>query len=127
MKVTINNKRFTKAKEIVFFFEYYGENSFAGMHDSNDEMKLVLIDVWEHTLIKPKEFIEWFGHLNIPAVVYEGILDNEIITKVRKNKYGLKEGVVFKGDKNMFKLKTNEWLERVKAKYGDARYNEEIK
>ena len=38
-----------------------------------------------------------------------------------------KEVVVFKTDKNMFKLKTNEWLDRVKAKYGDARYKEEIK
>jgi hypothetical protein len=68
-------------------------------------MKLVLIDVWEHTLIKPKEFLDWFGHLNVPTVVYEGILDHEVIAKVRENQYGLKEGLVFKTDKNMFKLK----------------------
>lgn len=122
-----NNKRLAKAKEIVFFFEYYGDNSFAGMHDPNDEMKLVLIDVWEHTLIKPKDFIDWFSSVNIPTLIYEGILDHDFCDDIRKNKYNLMEGVVLKTDKHMFKLKTDEWLTKVKVKYGDVRYNEELK
>ena len=37
---------FNGIDEITFFFEWYGENSFAGRHQEGDEMHLALIDVF---------------------------------------------------------------------------------
>ena len=107
------------------FAEYCGPNSFAGRHVAGDPMDLVIFDVWiyQKGWVTPTKFIDNFGHLNIPKVVYEGEMDDEFISNVQNNKYGLKEGVIAKGiqDKDVFmcKVKTKNWLNKVKNKFGD--------
>ena len=61
------NQLFTGVQEITFFFEWYGENSFAGFHQEGDEMHLALIDVdiKKKGYIEPKPFYEIFGNNDI--------------------------------------------------------------
>lgn len=106
------------------FMEYLGDNSFAGMHDPDDEKRLVLIDVNIHKkgIIGPKEFLENFGHLDFRArVIHVGNLNKEFIEAVRTDVFFLNEGVVCKGGKGhklwMCKIKTYDYLERLKKHF----------
>ena len=56
------------------------------------------------------------------------------VNDVKENKFNLVEGVVCKATKKekgnriwMTKIKTNEWMNRIKNKFGEARYLEELK
>lgn len=130
-KVIFN--KYKNIQNIVVFCEYYGENSFAGLHDKNDKMDLILFDVnlYKRGFITPLEFLNNFSHLDIPNLIYNGKYTENFINDVKNNKYGLSEGVICKySDKKenvfMTKIKTNEWLEKVKMIYGKNKYNEEI-
>jgi hypothetical protein len=65
---------------------------------------------------------------------YQGEYTEEMIEDVRNNKFGLKEGVVSKGvykskGKDVCwscKIKTNDWLQKVKTKFGDKALLEEV-
>lgn len=116
-------------QSIVVYLEYVGPNSFAGLHDPNDKMYLVLIDVWKHGKgwVEPKDFVKDFTEFGIPEVIYRGNLNQEFIQDIKNNIYNLKEGVVAKVtqqtkrvDKKvwMVKIKANQWYEKLKAKYG---------
>jgi len=63
-----------------------------------------------------------FLDINMPKLIYKGPFTEKFIKDVQKNKYGLKEGVVCKSVNEkvtqMFKIKTIEWLEKVKEKFG---------
>ena len=132
-------KRFRDFKEIIVFGEYYGEKSFAGMHDPNDlTKKFVLFDVMlifkdRVEFLKPQEFLDLFaGKVEIPRVVYEGNLNDPFIQAVRENKVAgheesLIEGVIckglqtkgsYKGKVWMCKIKTIEYLEKLKSRFG---------
>lgn len=122
--------KYKKVESFVVFAEYLGENSFAGNHLSTDIKDVILFDVdqYKHGLITPYNFVKNFGHLHIPDIIYKGTYTMDLVNDIRDNKYGLKEGVVVKGiiksksDADrvwMIKIKTNEWLYRVKSKYGD--------
>ena len=100
-------QEFTGVDEITFYFEWYGDNSFAGVHVSGDEMHLCLIDIFEKKkgLIEPKMFLELFGNidgLETPELIYKGRLTNEFVEKVENNDWtepnallpNVKEGVV---------------------------------
>ena len=129
-------KNYSNIQSIVIFGEYVGENSFSGQHDPNDEKDIVLFDVnlYKKGFISPKEFIDNFGHLDIPDVVYKGEYNDDLITDVRDNIWNLKEGVICKGVRKtkgneivwMTKIKTNEWLQKVKALYGERALLEEL-
>ena len=114
------------------FAELVGENSFAGRHDVNDKLDVILFDVWIYKKgwVQPHKFIDEFGHLGIPNLIYQGELDNQIITDIQENKYNLKEGVIAKGieDKDVFmcKIKTKSWLTRVKTELGEKALLEDI-
>lgn len=117
----------------VVFAEYWGPNSFAGNHDDPlEEMRLSLIDVnpIPRGFLPPREFLERFGDLDVPTVVYEGNFNRELIARVRANEFGLAEGIVAKGGTGkklwMAKVKTADWLERLKGKYGEQALNEEF-
>jgi len=132
------DKDFQNVKKITCFFEYYGHNSFAGQHLPNDEMDLVLIDVdlYQKGIMPPRDFIKKFGHLGIPKVIYQGMYTQQLIDDVKNNVYGLDEGVVIKGTtltkkkgvENTFmeKVKTNEWLQKVREIYGTGKLVEEV-
>ena len=122
--------------EMTFFFEWYGENSFAGRHQEGDEMHLALIDVFlkKKGYMEPKDYYEIFnGHgVELPELVYTGPLSSEIIERVRENDWtqegadfpNVKEGVVFKRSTMMkgqrrpsVKVKTKWWLDKLHSMY----------
>lgn len=115
---------------VMCFFEFHGKNSFAGMHDPNDEMQLTLIDVapFKLGLLDPERFLKLFGHLNVPRVLYTGEVTPDFIESVRSSTLeGMTfEGVVCKGknDKKtkapiMFKQKSKAWLDKLHSYCGD--------
>ena len=103
-----------KAQEATAFFEYYGPNSFAGVHDLNDEMTLTLIDihVFKQGLMPAREFVKTFGHLAIPKIVYEGNFNQQFVLDIEDGKYDVVEGVVAKGGNKH----SNLWIRKIKTK-----------
>lgn len=125
-------------EEITFFFEWYGENSFAGKHVEGDEMHLAIIDVFlkKRGYMEPRYYEEMFRPTTIemPNLVYDGPLNAEIIEKVRNNDWTqedcwdktIKEGVVFKRSTMMkgqrrpsVKVKTKWWINKLHSMYSE--------
>lgn len=123
---------FNGINEITFFFEWYGDNSFAGFHQKGDNLRLSLIDVFlkKKGYIEPKDFISIFVNSNIetPDVIYQGKLDRVFITTIQNNVYtdegclfpNVKEGVVCKRSTRlqgqylpMVKIKTKWWIDKL--------------
>lgn len=128
---------YPKSLNFVVFAEYVGPNSFAGWHDENDEMDIILFDInqYQKGFINPYELLEKFGHVHLPEIIYEGKYTKEIIEDIRSNKYNLSEGVIAKGvhktrkgNEQLWycKIKTYEWLDKVKAKLGEKALSEEF-
>jgi hypothetical protein len=116
---------YVSANEIIVFTEYFGPNSFAGTHQSQDKMELVIIDVQvDGKIIPPEKLIADFKDFNVARVVFRGKYTGQLFNDVRNGKYDVKEGVVVKGviDKEvrMVKIKTNAYLERLKNRFGDT-------
>ena len=123
-------------RELMFFGEWVGPNSFAGWHEPEDIkqgfMRFVLFDAMishkNRKFLLPQEFIKTFsGRVAIPKVVYEGNLNEEFIADVKAGKYNVNEGVVCKGRERtgaaaghvwMAKIKTNAYFERLKNRFG---------
>ena len=125
-----------KWRDAICFFEYWGPSSFAGTHNFEEEMTVTLIDVnpYKEGILPPTEFIKYFGHLDIPKVLYEGHVSTELFDKVKQSTLeGMTyEGVVCKGanDKKtkmpvMFKIKSHAWLDRLReyCKGDEALFN----
>lgn len=112
------------------FFEFWGPKSFAGMHDTNEQQTVTLIDVAPFTkgILEPELFLKLFGHLDVPKVLYRGVVTPEFIDSVR---HGSLEGMTFEGvvckaanDKKtkapiMFKQKNKAWLDKLGEYCGD--------
>ena len=131
-------KAFRGVDSFVVFCEFFGPNSFAGIHDTSDKKEIVLIDVNANRkgIVLPRDFVNIFGHLKIPPVVYEGNFNSSFIEAVKRGEYGLaqSEGVVVKGvlasTKNpqhglwMSKVKTQWWMNELRRR---AETNAEMK
>lgn len=121
---------YREVDNFVVFLEYFGPNSFAGVHDPNDKMDLILFDVnkFKQGLIPPKEFVNKFGHLHIPRIIYQGNYNQELIWNVQDS--DLNEGVVCKGVRKkliwMAKIKTRYWLNRLKEVKGETELVREL-
>lgn len=108
-----------KSQNSVVFFEFFGENSFAGSHVESDEKKLILIDVsiYKKGIINPWEFERNFGLSGLSAFCYgDRIIGESLIEWVSEKQSifaGLNEGVVCKGLNFACKIKTNEWKEKL--------------
>lgn len=113
-------------KDAICFFELWGPNSFAGQHSPQDKLDITLFDVnpYKQGILEPKEFIEYFGHLDTAKVLYEGMVTVELFDAVKQSTLpGMTgEGVVCKGASDsaakkpvMFKIKSKAWLERLKV------------
>lgn len=128
---------FNGVDEITFFFEWYGDNSFAGKHQEGDNMRLALIDVFlkKRGYIEPKDF-ELFRYCGIfvPELIYTGPLNSDIVEKIQNNDWtqpdamfpNVKEGVVFKRStllkgqrRPSVKVKTKWWLEKLHSMYSE--------
>lgn len=129
--------KYKKVDNFVVFAEYVGPNSFAGWHDPNDIMDIILFDVnqYKKGFISPFEFLDNFGHLSIPKIIYEGKYTEQLILDVRNNIYCLDEGIIAKGitftKKEgeilwQVKVKTNEWLRKVREKLGEKALADEL-
>lgn len=125
-KILHDHSEFRGMQSAVAYFEYFGKNSFAGVHDPADEKELVLIDVNIHKkgIILPRNFIKIFTGISIAQVVYEGNFNHQFIEDVKNGLYPVEEGVVVKGIRPnckkeqhglwFAKVKTNKWLEKLK-------------
>lgn len=110
-------------QNVIVFTEFFGPNSFTGMHNPSDpkELKLFDVNLYKRGIMKPRHFLKYFGDFPFAAkVVYEGSLNHEFISDVRNGLYPVVEGVVAKGDDFMIKIKTKTYLERLKAVYQDG-------
>ncbi|HAZ42997.1 MAG TPA: hypothetical protein DDW76_01975 [Cyanobacteria bacterium UBA11369] len=120
--IFLNNPQYN-CPEIAVFTEFFGLNSFAGMHQNDDPKQLILFDVQtDNGMISPFEFIQDFSRLNIARVVYRGKLTGKFIDDVREGKYGVAEGVVCKGGSSskdlwMVKIKTYAYMQRLQQAF----------
>ena len=110
-------------RRCTYFFEFFGPYSFAGNHLEGDDFDVVLFDVspYKKGIIGPRKFIDTYGHLDIPAILYEGKADQPFIKSVKKSELdGMTfEGVVCKGKTSTFKVKSQAWLDALKQDCGD--------
>jgi hypothetical protein len=137
-EIFTKNKNYRNTKNFVAFFEWVGENSFSGKHQEGDEMDLILFDIapgdyTNNSFIEPKQFVKDFGNLHIPKIIYEGPMTMEFINDVKSGKYNLKEGVMCKGvsqdgkrDVWIVKIKTNEWLKKLRERFGEKALIDEV-
>jgi len=121
--------RAQKYESAVAFFEFYGPNSLAGSHTAEPH-RVTLFDVspYKKGILPPRVFLDLFGHLDIPNIVFEGFLTEDLVQGVREGTLpGITcEGVVCKGRADrktevpvMFKIKTHAWLDKLRAHCGD--------
>lgn len=125
-QVFLKHQAYIGFQTLKVFTEFLGPNSFAGLHKESDPKGLRLFDVLAvpFGMIGPRQFVADFGHLPIARVVYEGRLTGTFADDVRLGKYGVVEGVVCKGgtggpDMWMAKIKTYDYLERLKQAFAD--------
>jgi len=124
-----------KVDRFVAFFEFFGENSFAGNHEKEDH-KVVLIDlnIYKKGFLHPKDFINLFENSNIeiPKLLYVGKPNQDFFESVWN---GTLEGMTFEGvigkrmigknSHDYFKTKNKAWLDKLKERCGNnqALYN----
>jgi hypothetical protein len=117
-----------KCDRAVAFFEFYGPQSFSGMH-IQEAHQVTLIDVSRDRVGFPtgKDFYDFYYDLGTPTMLHIGVIDEEVIEAVRSSVLqGMTfEGVVFRGQidkkKSMpvyFKQKSRAWLDKLKQYCG---------
>jgi len=115
-----------KWTEVVCFFELYGKNSFAGQHIFTEPLDVVLLDVspFKKGILPPTQFVNLFGHLDIPKILYHGKVTTELFDLIKQSTLPNMtfEGCVCKGESDtkanppiMFKIKSRAWLDKLKA------------
>lgn len=130
----IIKKEWPNERELIVFGEFYGDKSFAGLHDVTDPtLRFVMFDILvghkNQKFLLPQVFIKLFnGVVTIPRVIYEGNLNDQLIQDVRAGKYDVSEGVVCKGTTKtgnargsvwMAKIKTQAYLDKVLNRFGE--------
>jgi len=114
--------------DVILFTEFLGDKSFAGSHQKGDPKRLVLFDVMtDKGITPPDQFVIDFGQFDdipgyyIPQIVFSGKFSGQLFVDVRKNKFKVNEGVVvkgmFAGQVYMAKIKTTDYLERLKKEF----------
>ena len=133
-----SSKKYREIRGFTVFCEWCGPNSAYGLHDPNDVLDTVLLDVIPNTkedmFVEPRDFVKNFGHLDIPRVIYEGNLNKQFVQEIREGKYDVKEGVMCKGVQQIrggrrvwiVKAKTNTWLDGLRNRLGEAALLEEL-
>ena len=111
-------------QKVTAFFEFFGPNSFAGVHEAETH-DVVLFDVrpFKQGMLPPRELLKRFGHLELPKFLHhgttEGLLEDVLYSRLPGMTF---EGVVAKGPvvrqlggPIMFKIKSLAWYEKLKA------------
>lgn len=117
-------------QQVVCFFEFWGPNSFAGLHQAEPH-KITLIDLHLHKqgIIDTREFIRAFdGVVDTPKLLHQGNFNKELEMRIRSGTLENMtfEGIVAKAPPRkkwempvMFKVKNQAWIDRVHALHGD--------
>lgn len=118
--------RQTRTERATLFFEFYGENSFAGAHQPEEHMlKLFDVSLYKKGFMLPKEFMRAFDNVVPTAeLLYHGKANEKFVKEIKE---GTLEGMTFEGVvcksqqlvKNQqvrFKLKNQNWLDKLKIK-----------
>lgn len=119
----------SRTQRAVCFFEFWGESSAFGYHKQHEQHTITLIDVafFKQGVISPKDFLNMFGSVDHAEALYRGPADYEFVESIRNGTLeGLgSEGVVCKagfdralGHPIMFKVKRNDWYERLRKHCG---------
>lgn len=117
-------------ERVTCFFEFYGDGSFAGLHVPGEPKVATLIDVdvYKRGQIDPRDFIALFGGYAHSAPCIGRRFNKESQDAVRAGAF---EGQTFEGvvckvpsEKKwtppyMYKWKSEAWIARVKAQYGE--------
>jgi len=114
-----------KWRDVICFFEMWGPSSFAGTHNFEEDLTVTLIDAnpYKRGILEPQEFLQFFGHLDHPKVLYEGRVNVELFDRVKQSTLSgmTLEGVVCKGPSQnnaqmpiMFKIKSQAWLDKLR-------------
>jgi len=125
-------KEFPNEREVITYGEFFGANSFAGRHQTDElgrfteQMQIVLFDILighkNRHFVPPLEFSKYDAFPS-PRIIYYGNLNQEFIDDIRANKYGLKEGVVCKGTQKSGAFRGHIWMAKIKTKeYFDKLY-----
>lgn len=122
----------------ICYFEFLGDNSFAGLHIQDEPHKVVLIDVdvYKQGFVTPNKFIKLFEDIvEIPKFLYYGKMNHEVEGQIRSGLFpgATFEGVVCKssppkkwGLPIMFKVKNIAWIDKVKERYGSRQDLEDL-
>ena len=128
--------------EVIVFTEFLGPNSFAGSHQKDDQKQLILIDVATNYrnigIVNTDSFYGDYGQFedspdnkagskipeyHIARIVYQGNYSGQLVKDIQNGKYKVNEGVVIKGIIDgkvyMVKVKTNDYLKRLKFQFKD--------
>jgi len=120
------------------FVELWGQNSFAGNHEEDDEYTVTLFDIKKDKkgIILPNEFLKLFSHLDIAKLLYQGNINEDLIRAVKNRELeGMTfEGIVCKASQYktpgiplMIKIKSDEWVEKLRKKCaGNQKLFEEL-
>jgi len=123
-------KEFRGVDRITVYGEFFGPNSFTGIHKWDEPHDVYLYDVFlfKKGFLPPAVFRDLFEpDFDCALQFMQGIFSEEMLRQVEENDipgHKLDEGIVFKGMEEgkvfMFKVKTHEWLNKVKESYGNT-------
>lgn len=121
-KVFREDKTFRGIDRITVYGEFLGSLSFAGRHNWEESHDVIMFDLFlfKKGYLPPADFVKVFSSFDIPILEYTGPLTLEYIERVEN---GDGEGRVYKGTENgkvfMGKIKTKQWLHKVRELYGE--------
>lgn len=115
-----------KWQDGTLFFEFFGDQSFAGFHAENDNFKVSLIDAHIGKLgyLQPKEYLKAFDSIEMSEFLGIHRLNQNVINDINNGNF---EGVTFEGVigkafiRNKVvrcKVKNKAWIDKLKNKCG---------
>jgi hypothetical protein len=116
-------------ESITAYFEFLGQNSFAGLHEKETHrVVLIDVDVFKNGFLTPSQFLKaFYERVEIPKFIYYGKINYEIENQIRSGTFAGAsfEGVVCKSAPPkkwslpiLFKVKNQAWIDKVKERYG---------
>ncbi len=118
-------------QRVTLFFEFFGHNSFAGVHEEDDDFNVVLFDAAPRELgfLGPREFLKLFAEVDTAELLYRGTVNEEFIQSVRTSELeGMSfEGVICRGTSFPFKIKSQAWLDRLRDRCDSEQEFEQLK
>ncbi len=113
-------------EKVTCFFEFWGKNSFAGLHeDEPHDVTLFDIKVYKKGFLLPREYLKLTKDLDIAKLLYHGNANQPFVESVENGQLSEMtfEGVVCKGTEYktpgmpwMFKVKNRAWVDQLKNK-----------